>query len=189
MSTNITPKHQQKFLKSLLTYLQGFQYQAALNEVAAGPDATYDLLYIVLDIASDQLPGENYLQLEVAFLPQIEDDMEGQSILQMMVPILVADENVDKANLFSLLIKLNTFLPLGSFGYWEEQNMVYHKQNNIVSKNTPAEEYTRFEEQIAMIQYLLTSFVPSLAAVAIDGIDMKQALNDNPFAKAYSGDQ
>ncbi len=185
MATNITPKHQQQFLQDFLAYLKELQYSTALIETPAGEDHNYSTLNIVLDISSEMLQGENFLQMEAAFLPQVEDDLDGQSILQMMVPILVADENVDKKELFALIIKLNTFMPMGSFGYWEEQNMIYHKQNNIIGKKTDAEHYATYEEQVGMIQYVLTSFVPSIAAVAIDGANMQKALEDNPFARVF----
>lgn len=186
MPHNITPKHQLQFLQNLTTYLQEFEYNVALVESDAGEDVVYTSLNVILDISSEMLQGENMLRLEAAFLPQVEEDMEGKSILQMMTPILVADEKVNQAELFALLIKLNTFLPIGSFGYWEEQNMVYHKQNNIIAKSVAPEALADFEEQLAMIQYLLTSFVPSLAAVALDGQTVKQALQNNPFAQAYT---
>lgn len=168
-----------------MTYLKQFEYDAEMMETEVGDGKSYSTLYTVLDISSDQLPGESMLRLETAFLPIAEDDKGSHSILQMMVPILVADENVDKTELFGLIVKLNTFLPMGSFGYWEEQNMVYHKQNNMVANKSAEEVFASFEEQIAMIQYVLTSFVPSLAAVAVDGKGMKESLEANPFAQVF----
>lgn len=184
---NITPAHQQAFLKNLEAYLQEFEYEAAIIETEVGDGKSYSTMYVVLDISSEQLPGDNQLRLEAAFLPQLEGDMGGYSILQAMVPILVADEKVNKAELFALIVKLNTFLPMGSFGYWEEQNMVYHKQNNMVANESNDDVYGTIEEQLGMIQYVLTSFVPSLAAVAVDLTSMNDALKNNPFAQVYLG--
>ncbi|CAN5152000.1 hypothetical protein BH09BAC1_BH09BAC1_21990 [soil metagenome] len=187
MAKNITPKHQQEFMTGFQTYLNELAYIASLSDVDAGDGHTYTNLNVIVDITSEQLPDEdNQIQMETAFLPQLEDDMDGSSILQMMTPILVADEKVDKGELFSLIIKLNTFMPMGAFGYWEEQNLVYHKQNNIVGKTLSEEVFASLEEQIGTIQYVLMSFVPSLAAVAIDGAKMKEALENNPFAKVFS---
>ncbi len=183
---NITPKHQQEFLTNLVTYLQEFEYDASLIESEVGDGKTYTTMYVVVDISSEQLPGENQLRVETAFLPQAEDDKGTHSILQTMVPVLVADQAVDKNELFGLIIKLNTFMPMGAFGYWEEQNMVYHKQNNMVANKSNDGDYASFEEQLAMIQYVLTSFVPSLAAAALDGKTVKEALESNPFAQVFT---
>jgi hypothetical protein len=182
---SITPAHQQDFLKNLEAYLQEYEYEASIVETEVGDNKSYSTLYAVLDISSDQLPGENQLRMEIAFLPQAEENQSDHSILQAMVPILLADENVNKGELFGLIVKLNTFLPMGSFGYWQEQNMVYHKQNNMVANKDSMEVYATIEEQLAMIQYLLTSFVPSLAAVAVDNDSIDNALKGNPFAKAF----
>jgi len=165
--------------------LKEFEYEAAIVETEVGDNKSYSTLYVVVDISSDQLPGESQLRMEIAFLPQAEENQSDHAILQAMVPILLADENVNKGELFGLIVKLNTYLPMGSFGYWEEQNMVYHKQNNMVPSKENIEVFAAVEKQLAMIQYLLTSFVPSLAAVAVDNDSMDNALKSNPFAKAF----
>lgn len=182
---NITPAYQQEFLNSLLTFLTELEYEAAIAETEVGDNKCYSTLFTVLNISSDQLPGDSMLRVESAFLPIAEGDKGTHSNLQMMTPILLADQNVDLNELFALLVKLNTFLPIGSFGYWAEQNMVYHKQNNMVANKGKAEVFAGLEEQLALIQYVLTSFVPSLAAVSINGTSAQDALANNPFAQVY----
>lgn len=182
---NITPKYQLNILEAFKEYLRQLQYDAELTETAIGDGRVYSTLYVLLNISSDQLPGENYLRLETAFLPKAEKESSEQSVLQTLVPIVMAQEQVDLNEIFGLIIKLNTFLPIGSFGYWEEQNMIYYKQNNIISDKGSEHLHGTFEEQLAMMQHLLTNFVPSIAAVAIDGIPTQVALQQNPFAQAF----
>lgn len=183
---NILPTHQQMFLSNFLAYLKKLEYDAAITDTELGDDKCYSTLYVVLDISSDQMPGESMLRLETAFLPTAEDDNGSHAILQMIVPILIVSEGVNIAELHKLLIKLNTFLPMGSFGYWEDQHMVYHKQNNMVANNNYEVLFSSFEEQINTIRYVLTSFVPSIASVALDGDTAQKALDKNPFAQIYS---
>lgn len=182
---NITPAYQLELLTRFTNFLKGLDYDAELLETEIGDSRSYSTQYVVLNISSNLLPGENYLRVESAFLPQADKDSGNHSILQTMVPIVMVDEKADLHEVYTLVVKLNTFLPLGSFGYWEEQNMVYYKQNNTIANKNNEHVYACLEEQLVMIQHLLTNFVPSIAAVAIDGSPAKTALEQNPFAQAF----
>jgi hypothetical protein len=126
-------------------------------------EATEEVPYDTLLVAVAGEDGEPGWRLELSFLPGMEEQLDGASLLQcfVQVPAAVAAEG----ELLRLLARLNTRLPLVGFAYLEEQRMVCFRHLLML----PADDETSAALVVQttwMISYLLTLFANPVACVA-----------------------
>ena len=75
-----------------------------------------------------------YWPIELGNLPVKEEGFEGFSLLQFSIPIVGELEAANYLPICDLIVKLNTKLTIGCFGYLASHNLVFLKQNLFISK-------------------------------------------------------
>lgn len=85
---------------------------------------------IMLMIELEDRPPQDAQILELLFVPEMEEELEGLHLLQFFVTFQFETENLSpeiKADLKDLIITFNTNLPVGAFGYNMEHEYLYFK--------------------------------------------------------------
>ncbi len=126
-------------------------------------EATAEIPYDTLLVALEGEESEPGWRLELSFLPGMEEQLAGASLLQCFVhlPAEVAAEG----ELLRLLARLNARLPLVGFTYVEEQRMICFRHLLLL----PADDATATALAVQatwMISYLLSLFGQAVLRVA-----------------------
>jgi hypothetical protein len=148
--------------------------------VLAGAQVPYDVLLAGLSDADEA----RQWQLELSFLPGMEEDLEGLSLLQCFV--LLRGEAAPGAadELRRLIVRLNAKLPLIGFGWLDAERMACFRHVAML----PRDEASAGEVvvQLAwMTGYLLGVFAPAVESVAAGTHTADQALADNTFREVF----
>ena len=126
----------------------------------ANEDIPYDMVLVGLESESGAL-----YRFELGFLPELEEDMENVSLLQVFVPMAERGEDADVAQLDLLMSRLNTQLPQGHFGYLEDNNVVYYRYVLMVP-NEIKDALTMVVQTFWMMAYILEQVGDRLLALA-----------------------
>lgn len=153
-----------------------------VNVVPGGTTAPYDALTIQMENEGEPEPT---WQIEVSFLPFMEDQLEDVSLLQFFAPLSVGTAENVEAELYWLITRLNTKLPLGGFGFLEEGKVVYFKHNAILANDDQANSYKQIREIVNMTGFLVGNFRTALHAVANGEKSGRDALKGHPFEQLY----
>jgi hypothetical protein len=147
--------------------------------VPAGGAIPYDTLLVGITGDEESAPG---WQLELSFLPNLEDQLEGVSLLQCFVA-LSANLRA-RAELLRFAARLNTRLPLVGFGALDEPSLACFRHTLMLPED--AETAAALVVQAAwMISYLLTLFGQPVALVAGGEATIEEALRGHPFAHLF----
>jgi hypothetical protein len=147
--------------------------------VPAGGAIPYDTLLVGITGDEEGAPG---WQLELSFLPNLEDQLEGVSLLQCFVAL---SEVRSKAELLRFAVRLNTRLPLVGFGALDEPSLACFRHTLMLPED--AETAAAMIVQAAwMISYLLTLFGQPVALVASGEATIEEALRGHPFAHLFA---
>ncbi|WP_419875785.1 hypothetical protein [Candidatus Pristimantibacillus sp. PTI5] len=108
------------------------------------------------------------MQLELGFLPNMEDaEAAGICILQAFVTIAEGVSPVYCGELLRLAAKLNTMLPLGAFGFFEDTGVVYFKHNSLLLLgNEAAANIKAIDTQNGLILHLHQLYMEAFLKVA-----------------------
>jgi len=138
----------------------------------------YDVLLIFLQLEDHPAGG---LQLELSFIPHMEEQLSGLSLVQFFVGLT---ENLapDYApELQQVVININRFCPLVGFGILSQPAMLCFRHTVML----PA----RLEDSLPLvvqttwlINYLMEMFGKNLTQVAEGRASTAQAFKANPFA-------
>lgn len=111
---------------------------------------------------------ERDIQLELCFLPNMKDAEDaGICILQAFVTIAEEVSPSYHRELLRLAAKLNTTLPLGSFGLFEETGVLYFKHNLLLLlDNEDASNVKAIDTQNGLILHLHQLYMDSFIKVA-----------------------
>jgi hypothetical protein len=138
----------------------------------AGGEIPLDTLVVALP--ASELEDQSW-QIELSFLPGLEEDLDDVSLLQCFVPIVERVEPSAAEELLRFILTVNITLPLGSFGHLPEPGVTYLKYNCLIPHaNEPAGQIV--SEMVYMIGYMLDMFAPSLDEVALGHISAEEAL-------------
>lgn len=149
--------------------------------VLAGAEVPYDVLLAGL---SDTDSARQW-KLELSFLPGMEEELEGLSLLQCFVHLPVQAAPAALGELRRLIVRLNGKLPLVGFGWLDAEGMACFRHVAML----PAAEAAAGEVvvQLAwMTGYLLGVFAPAVLAVAAGTRTADQALADNTFREVFT---
>lgn len=175
--TSVSHKRALGHFRNMLS-AEGFK----VNVVPGGSAAPYDALVIEMDAPDENSPS---WQIEISYLPFMEEQLEEVSILQFFAPLSIGTAaNVDN-ELNWLINRINTKLPLVGFGFLEEGRVVYFKHNAMVVNNDQTGNYKQVQEIINMIGFLVGNFRAALHAVANGEKRGRDALSGNPFEQLY----
>jgi len=150
------------------------------NLVLAGDGVPYDVLLAGL---SDE-EGKRQWQLELSFVPGMEEDLEGLSLLQCFVhlPVDAAAEAEDE--LRRLIVRLNARMPVMGFGWLEAERMACFRHTAMLPRDEEAAG--EVVVQLAwMADYLLGVFAPTIEAVATGARTSDQAIAENVFREVF----
>jgi hypothetical protein len=125
----------------------------------------YRTLAILFDELGDR---QTPLRLELCFLPHMEAaEAEGVAFLQTFAAIA---ENIAPAHYTELLritARLNTTLPLGAFGLFEDSGTLYYKHNTLLLLSNGEQACVRaIDAQGGLIIHLLQLYTDALLSVA-----------------------
>ena len=175
--TSLAHKRSLGHFRNMLS-AEGFQVSVA----PGGTTAPYDALVILMENAGEAEPT---WQIELSFLPFIEEQLEDVSILQFFAPLSTGTaENVEN-ELNWLITRINTKLPLVGFGFLQEGQVVYFKHNAMLANDDQANNYKQVREIVTMIGFLVGNFRRALHAVANGDEKGRDALKGNPFEQLY----
>lgn len=153
-------------------------YQTELLPAAGG--VPYDTLIVRTESFEE---ANRVWRLELSFLPGLEDELEGVSILQCFVPL--ADQLLDERQsaLNHLIVMLNAKLPIGSFGVIDNPRTLFFKHNAMLADDRPSASCRVVHELVPMTTYLITAFSGPLILVATGQKTLQEALASLPFSK------
>jgi hypothetical protein len=151
----------------------------ATRLVPAAGAIPYDTLLV--GITGDEEGGPGW-QLELSFLPNLEDQLEGVSLLQCFVALPA--EVRARGELLRFAVRLNAKLPLVGFGALDEPPVACFRHTLMLPED--AEIAAAMVVQAAwMISYLLTLFGRPVARVAAGEATIEEALRGHPFAHLF----
>jgi hypothetical protein len=168
-----------------LARLQGFERLLRAqgfptNVVLVTDEIPYDVLLVGLTDKDEK----RRWQLELSFLPGMEEDLEGLSLLQCFVPLPGEVGPGADITLRKLIVRLNARLPLIGFGWLDPERLTCFRHVAMLPRD---EAYAgEIVVQLAwMIGYLIGTFTSAVAAVATGTHTAEQALADNTFRHVF----
>lgn len=175
METLTSPRHRE-MLAGFASSLAGEGFGVEI--VPAAGDIPYDVLLVAL---APEGEGDGR-QLELSFLPGLEEQLAGASLLQCFValPAEVAAE----AELERLIARINAQLPLVGFGFWRERRLPCFR-HILMLPDEPGTAASLVVQAAWMISYLLSLFAESVADVARGHFKTEDALARGPFAHVF----
>ena len=149
--------------------------------VPAGPDAPQDTL--LAGVTGDD--GTLLYQVELSFIPGMEEQLEGASLLQCFARVPGDAAPAAEPELARLLLRLNGRIPLVGFGFLEAERMLCFR-HVLVLPADPAAADALVVQTAWLVSYLLTLFGASAAAVAAGALSADDAIRQSPFRSAFA---
>jgi hypothetical protein len=146
--------------------------------LTTGEGAPYDTL--VVAVGED----EASYRLELSFVPGMEEELEGVSILQAFAAVASDVDAARAPDLQRLVALLNTRLPLVGFAHLERERIAGFRHLVLL----PADEATATAlavQAVWLVSFLLARFGPAVAAVARGETTVEQALAATPHAAVF----
>lgn len=168
-----------------LENLQGYLVSRGWDTVFEPADDTRNYsrlevrLYTVLE-------GQNrYWPVELAFLPGLENDMKGFSLLQCYVPVIAEIPEDSHGALSSMITIINPKLAIGQFGLLTQHNLFCFKHNTILENELLEGSFGALNEMLNMIHYLLESFHDAFQGVIKGEMTIQESISSLPFKEIY----
>lgn len=130
------------------------------NIIKAGPNAPIETLLIALSSLEEN--DDRDWQLEISFVPGYSEKLENTELLQFFVCLTDRVAPTAYTTLEKLLTAYNTQIPLGTFGFFKLQNLLYFRHVTLINKDDDLED--TLPEIVWMISHVLTQY--SNAALA-----------------------
>jgi hypothetical protein len=141
-------------------------------------DRPYDILLVFLPQEHHPAGG---LQLELSFVPHMEEQLAGLSLMQFFVGLT---SNLSSGSLMELqqaVISINRFCPLVGFGILSQPPMLCFRHTLMLpaklEHSLPLVTQTTW-----LISYLMEVFGNNLTQVAEGHASIAQAFKEHPFA-------
>jgi hypothetical protein len=128
-------------------------YQTEL--LAASDSVPYDTLLVRIESFEEE---NRVWRLEMSFLPGLEEELEGVSILQCFVALSDQLSEEHRSSLNELIVKCNAKLPMGSFGLLDNPGMLFFKHNAMLPNDNAAVSDMMVHELVPMATYLISTF-------------------------------
>jgi hypothetical protein len=165
--------------------LEGFA--AAVGEegfetglIAAGPDAAFDTLVVAVGEEETGL-----YRLELSFVPGMEQELEGVSILQCFVAVASEVPAEHAAELARLTTILNARLPLVAFGHLERERMAIFRHLLLLPPDDAAGRGL-VVQAVWLVSYLLAQLGAGVARVAAGQASADEVLRASRFAAVFT---
>ena len=150
------------------------------NVVHESAEVPYDVLLVGL---SDNEETRQW-QLELSFIPGMEEDLEGAALLQCFAHLPAEVPPAAEAELRRLIVRVNAKLPLVGFGWLDAERMPCFRHVAML----PGDDGAAGEVvvQLAwMTGYLLGVFAPTIESVASGARTADEAIADNVFREVF----
>jgi len=168
-------------LEKLNKFLVDKNYQSTFEK--ADTNNFYDRLEIKF---ASVINGQNvYWPIELGNLPVKEEGFEGFSLLQFYIPIVGGLEAATYLPICDLMIKLNTKLTIGSFGYLHTHNLVFLKHNLIISNENFEKNCEIIDKSLSILFFMLINFQKPLVDVAQGNCSIENAMEEMPLSYIY----
>jgi hypothetical protein len=107
------------------------------------------------------------------------------SLLQFYIPIVGELEAVNYLPICDLIVKLNTKLTIGSFGFLHTHNLVFFKHNLIISNENFEENCGIIDKTLSILFFILINFQKPLSNVAQGHSSVDNAMEEMPLSYIY----
>lgn len=174
----------QKYVSSVLSRcLDAFRVQgfdASLRP--AGGNIPFDSLFIGLEDVGD---AGLSLEIEHEMLPTGEDVQDGFTSVYILQTFVTIKEGVplsSRPELLRAVARLNTQMPVGAFGVFNDTGVLYFKFNTLVPAGTsPDHVAAMMDIQDGLVIHQLFLFVDGLLAIANGEADTETAFRGTPL--------
>lgn len=168
-------------LEKINEYLVGKNYQSTFEK--ADTNNIYDRLQIKFAAV---INGQNtYWPIELGNLPVKEEGFEGFSLLQFYIPIVGQLAATNYLTICDLMVKLNTKLTIGCYGYLASHNLVFLKHNLILSNENLANNCEIINKSLSILFFMLVNFQKPLVDVAQGNCSVEKAMDAMPLSYIY----
>lgn len=145
--------------------------------VPASSEVPYDNLLVAID-------EDSRYRLELAFLPGMEEQLAGMSLLQCFVALRMEVEPGAGGELRRLITTLNTRSPLIGFGYLEPEGIACFR--HVLTLPEDAETAVALVVQATwLVSYLVDLFGGGVAEVAAGAACAGEILDTDPFRRYF----
>jgi hypothetical protein len=128
-------------------------YQTEL--LAASDSVPYDTLLVRIESFEEE---NRVWRLELSFLPGLEEELQGVSILQCFVALSDQVSEEHRSSLNELIVQRNAKLPLGNFGLLDNPGMLFFKHNAMLPNDNAAVSDKIVHELVPLTTYLISTF-------------------------------
>ncbi|WP_434222685.1 YbjN domain-containing protein [Limnospira platensis CENA597] len=111
------------------------------------------------------LSEEKQLLAELLFIP-VEEEVEDVHLLQFYVGLPGEVLPAAMSEIRQLLLRLNTTLPIGSFGIQEEEELLYFRYVLVIPQEEKLSAETAIIQSLWLVFYLVESFAVPIQEVA-----------------------
>jgi hypothetical protein len=174
---SMTSQKHRAALERFAALLAGEAYQTHL--LAASDAVPYDVLLVRIETFEQE---NRVWSLEMSFLPGLENDLDGVSILQNFVALSDRISEEHRPSLNQLILKINAKLPIGGFDLLDDPRILFFKHNALLPNDNDEASFRVVRELVSMTNYLITTFSEPLIQVAAGQKTVEEALADNPFS-------
>lgn len=145
-----------------------------------GAEVPYDVLLVGLS----DVDGRGEWQLELSFVPGMEAELEGVSLLQCFVHLPAEVPPGAENELRRLVVRLNGRLPLVGFGWLDAERMACFRHTALLPGDDAAADEVVLQTAW-MIGYLLSVFGAGVQAVAEGRVGFEEAIRDSAFRDVF----
>lgn len=164
-------------MQTYLTQLQTFERILTDDGFATRLHASDESIpYDVLLVGIGDEDGEGY-QLELTFIPEMEEELDGASLLQCFVQVPAELADGAESDLMRLLNRINGHLPLVGFCYLDGERMLCYR-HVLMIPNKGDSDGALVKQTAWMISYLLSTFGGAVASVAAGSRTIDDVIND-----------
>jgi hypothetical protein len=141
-------------------------------------DRPYEVLLVFLQLEDHPLDG---LQLELSFIPQMEEQLSGLSLMQCFVSLTDKLASDHLMELQQAVIGINRFCPLVGFGILSQPSMLCFRHVLMLPARLQ-DSLPLVIQTTWLIGYLMEVFGKKLTQVAEGQASIDKAFKGHPFA-------
>ncbi len=182
MEKSATSKAHQKQLELIYNYLEEDGWGMAVQP----PDADNPYHRITADIDAEDDHSEVLWKIELSLMPINAANLTDVSIMQCFIPLANKFATLLKPELFEMLVKINTNLPIVGFGFMDEFNLLYYKHNLMLPNDFTDTDGLILSESLAMIAYLVSTFTEPIVQVATGLKTMRDSIAQMQHNNSFS---
>ncbi|OPX87812.1 MAG: hypothetical protein A4E53_02347 [Pelotomaculum sp. PtaB.Bin104] len=170
------------FALTILQKCQTLYEQAGLvtGWVEPSEEAPFHSLLVRYDKVGER---ESSVTMDLCFLPHLEEAAsEGVYLLQTFVTITEKIFPIAAGEMLKIVAKINTQLPLGAYGFFEDTGLVYFKYNIIINESTGDDAAIKtIDQQSGLILHQIFLFIDAILDVAEGIKTAEEALQSAPL--------